>query len=201
MAFCGLGEGIGPCSRRLYPKWLFVKKVTHSQHLLLLCGCQLADATSLVLLDQPAGSWEGSVTVNLTWLVTAVIPVLRWCLGLDPTDVKVGTILWSAAPQKCGEKDVSQYVFVVAGCECDPRGSVSDLCDQLSGQCACHSHVTGRRCDRCQPGFWGFPQCRLCECNNLSEMCDEKGQCQNCRDHSTGQHCDRLHSKKTHLTY
>ncbi|XP_067447150.1 laminin subunit beta-4 [Thunnus thynnus] len=77
-------------------------------------------------------------------------------------------------------------------CQCDPSGSVSELCDQVTGQCACRLGVTGRRCGRCQTGFWGFPQCRPCECNGLSDVCDEQsGECRNCRDHATGPHCDR----------
>lgn len=95
-------------------------------------------------------------------------------------------------------KNISKNVFVVAGCECDPQGSVSDICDQQSGQCACQPHVMGQRCDHCQPGFWGFPLCQPCECNHLSEMCDgETGECQNCRDHATGPNCDRLHTETT----
>ncbi|XP_008292613.1 laminin subunit beta-4-like [Stegastes partitus] len=77
-------------------------------------------------------------------------------------------------------------------CECDPRGSVSELCDQVRGQCACRAEVAGRRCDRCQTGYWGFPQCRACQCNGLSEDCDaESGECRSCREHSAGPNCDR----------
>jgi coxsackievirus/adenovirus receptor len=41
-------------------------------------------------------------------------------------------------------------------CECDPTGSLSLLCDPLGGQCECKPHVTGRRCDQCMPGTFGF---------------------------------------------
>uniref|UniRef100_UPI0037E8F603 laminin subunit beta-4 n=1 Tax=Semicossyphus pulcher TaxID=241346 RepID=UPI0037E8F603 len=77
-------------------------------------------------------------------------------------------------------------------CECDPRGSMSEMCDQVRGQCACRSEVAGRRCDRCQTGFWGFPFCRVCECNNRSDECEEEtGECVNCREHAAGPQCDR----------
>lgn len=86
-----------------------------------------------------------------------------------------------------------------AACECDPSGSVSELCDQIRGQCACRSDVTGRRCDRCQMGFCSFPFCRACECNGLSEECDEEtGECLNCREHATGPNCDRYYNIYTH---
>lgn len=72
---------------------------------------------------------------------------------------------------------------------------MSELCDQVRGQCACRSEVAGRRCDRCQTGFWGFPFCRPCECNGLSEVCDEQtGECLNCREHATGPNCDRFYT-------
>nr|XP_054589276.1 laminin subunit beta-4 [Nothobranchius furzeri] len=77
-------------------------------------------------------------------------------------------------------------------CECDPRGSVSEMCDQVRGQCACRSQIKGRRCDQCQSGLWGFPLCRLCDCNGLSEVCEElTGECVNCREHAAGPSCNR----------
>ena len=42
------------------------------------------------------------------------------------------------------------------GCECDVTGSESSLCDKYTGQCPCKNNVGGRKCDRCQPGFYGF---------------------------------------------
>ncbi|XP_078794464.1 laminin subunit beta-4 isoform X3 [Oryzias latipes] len=77
-------------------------------------------------------------------------------------------------------------------CECDPRGSISECCDQVEGQCVCHPEVVGRRCDHCKAGFWGFPDCRPCECGGHSETCHgETGACVNCREHTTGVRCER----------
>uniref|UniRef100_A0A3B4ZA53 Uncharacterized protein n=1 Tax=Stegastes partitus TaxID=144197 RepID=A0A3B4ZA53_9TELE len=96
---------------------------------------------------------------------------------------------------RCCDTCAPLICFVLLpACECDPRGSVSELCDQVRGQCACRAEVAGRRCDRCQTGYWGFPQCRACQCNGLSEDCDaESGECRSCREHSAGPNCDRFY--------
>lgn len=36
-------------------------------------------------------------------------------------------------------------------CECNPHGSVSDECHELTGQCNCRPGITGRDCSHCQP--------------------------------------------------
>lgn len=56
---------------------------------------------------------------------------------------------------------------------------------------------TGRKCERCSPGYYGFPhlpagKCTPCECNpagSLNDECDtETGQCR-CRAGSIGRDC------------
>jgi len=44
-------------------------------------------------------------------------------------------------------------------CQCNRDGTQETgfgppVCDQLSGQCQCKIHVTGRNCDRCEDGFY-----------------------------------------------
>lgn len=39
-------------------------------------------------------------------------------------------------------------------CDCDPGGSYSPDCDQETGRCNCRPHVTGRRCDQPEPGYF-----------------------------------------------
>nr|XP_034195684.1 laminin subunit alpha-1 isoform X1 [Osmia lignaria] len=63
--------------------------------------------------------------------------------------------------------------------------------------CVCKPGYTGRKCERCSPGYYGHPhlpdgKCMPCNCNSagsLSDECDmETGQCR-CRAGSTGRDC------------
>ncbi|XP_026097959.1 laminin subunit beta-2 isoform X1 [Carassius auratus] len=80
-------------------------------------------------------------------------------------------------------------------CECDPQGSLISECDVRGGQCRCRPNISGRRCDKCAPGAYGFGPsgCKLCECSlegSQSRFCDQySGQCP-CRAGAFGQRCD-----------
>ncbi|GFX23698.1 laminin subunit beta-1 [Trichonephila clavipes] len=39
-------------------------------------------------------------------------------------------------------------------CSCDPGGSIDNNCDVITGQCRCRAHVTSRRCDQPESGFF-----------------------------------------------
>ncbi len=56
-------------------------------------------------------------------------------------------------------------------CQCDFQGSLSFECDKFGGQCPCKSGVIGRTCSRCQTGYFGFPDCRPCDCPSTA-LCD-----------------------------
>uniref|UniRef100_A0A665VCL0 Laminin, alpha 5 n=1 Tax=Echeneis naucrates TaxID=173247 RepID=A0A665VCL0_ECHNA len=95
----------------------------------------------------------------------------------------------------------------VVGCEvcnCSRPGIVSTdvSCDTLSGQCRCKNNVVGRQCDRCAPGFYGYPNCRLCDCNEAGteeEVCDSfTGQCL-CKENVQGSRCDQCRVGTFHL--
>ena len=43
-------------------------------------------------------------------------------------------------------------------CQCHPLGAYSATCDPSTLQCTCKPGVGGRRCDRCEPGYWGLPR-------------------------------------------
>ncbi|XP_072569193.1 laminin subunit beta-1 isoform X1 [Paramormyrops kingsleyae] len=88
-------------------------------------------------------------------------------------------------------------------CHCDPRGIVSPAspCDQISGDCACKRHVTGRYCSECQTEYWGLSNdvsgCRPCDCDfggAYDNRCiTEDGQCK-CLPHLVGRQCSDVQS-------
>uniref|UniRef100_A0A4X2JNT0 Laminin subunit alpha 3 n=1 Tax=Vombatus ursinus TaxID=29139 RepID=A0A4X2JNT0_VOMUR len=83
-------------------------------------------------------------------------------------------------------------------CDCHAMGAVSPTCNPEGGQCQCRPNVIGRRCARCQTGYYGFPFCKLCHCGQ--RLCDEttgkcicpprtvKPQCEVCEKQSFSYH-------------
>ncbi|KAG9332520.1 hypothetical protein JZ751_014618 [Albula glossodonta] len=89
-------------------------------------------------------------------------------------------------------------------CNCSRPGVTSPdtTCDTNSGQCRCKSNIIGRQCDRCAPGFYGYPNCRQCNCNEAgteSDVCDSvTGQCL-CKENVEGARCDQCRVGTFHL--
>uniref|UniRef100_A0A8C3RW26 Laminin subunit alpha-5 n=1 Tax=Chelydra serpentina TaxID=8475 RepID=A0A8C3RW26_CHESE len=79
----------------------------------------------------------------------------------------------------CRDAAISLSLFYNNGaqpCRCHEAGAVGGQCELFGGQCACKSNVIGRECSRCATGYWGFPNCRPCDCG--TRLCDEvTGQC------------------------
>ena len=46
-------------------------------------------------------------------------------------------------------------------CGCDPKGSVSENCDD-EGTCSCKKNVCGPKCNKCCTGYDNFPKCDKC---------------------------------------
>ncbi|XP_059533348.1 usherin [Myotis daubentonii] len=81
-------------------------------------------------------------------------------------------------------------------CRCNPFGSVSKLCDPLSGQCECKAEASGLRCDTCREHFYGLDitGCKACACDPTGSLprtvCDAgTGQCR-CKPRVGGRQCD-----------
>ncbi|PVD23436.1 hypothetical protein C0Q70_16705 [Pomacea canaliculata] len=49
-------------------------------------------------------------------------------------------------------------------CECDLRVSTGD-CEEGTGRCFCRPEYTGLNCDRCNIGYYGYPNCIPCDCH------------------------------------
>lgn len=78
-------------------------------------------------------------------------------------------------------------------CSCSTAGSVSSACHQQTGKCTCEPNYTGPKCDRCQPGHYGYPNCQRCDCDaqgSIGSACDSlTGQC-SCKSIYTGRQCN-----------
>ncbi|XP_012581228.1 PREDICTED: laminin subunit alpha-1 [Condylura cristata] len=88
-------------------------------------------------------------------------------------------------------------------CDCDPWGSLSSVCikDDLHsdlhkgkwpGQCPCKEGYTGEKCDRCQLGYKGYPDCAPCGCNMTGSVNEDP--CLEpclCKANVEGKECDR----------
>ena len=88
-------------------------------------------------------------------------------------------------------------LYLSKDCGCSTSGSLSTICDEDFGNCACRPNYTGTQCDSCTEGYYGFPNCFLCDCNAEGSLegrlnsCDSvDGQCF-CKPTYSGQKCDR----------
>ena len=45
------------------------------------------------------------------------------------------------------------------------------------GQCSCKDHVIGQKCERCEPEYFGFPECKQCSCPPTATCNEETGDC------------------------
>lgn len=71
-------------------------------------------------------------------------------------------------------------------CNCDAEGAnAKHRCEAFGGQCECKPNVIGRACSRCAPGFYGFPDCKACNCPVTATCNEETGECI-CAPHVTG---------------
>ncbi|XP_046687641.1 laminin subunit beta-1-like [Homalodisca vitripennis] len=77
-------------------------------------------------------------------------------------------------------------------------GSIGLQCNEVSGHCKCHEGYAGAQCNSCARGYYGFPQCRPCDCNRAGTnpqhcpggvcVCDDNGQCP-CKSNAAGRKC------------
>lgn len=75
-------------------------------------------------------------------------------------------------------------------CECDFQGSLSFECEKFGGQCECRPNIIGRQCKACKTGYYGFPDCKPCNCPSTAYCEPATGECI-CPKHVTGERCDQ----------
>ena len=86
----------------------------------------------------------------------------------------------------------SATLSLFTACRCDLRGATNKTCRVRDGQCYCKRGFGGLNCGSCKKGFYGFPDCRQCECNGFSDDCDqETGVCFDCFYGRSGNHCEK----------
>lgn len=77
-------------------------------------------------------------------------------------------------------------------CRCRGQYSTGD-CDRNTGQCLCKTKYAGKNCDRCNVGYYNFPRCIPCDCNQNAtntNACQlpRNGQCP-CKAGFGGKYC------------
>lgn len=55
-------------------------------------------------------------------------------------------------------------LFYTIGCDCEEFYSTGN-CAEETGQCECRPQFLAPHCDDCSEGYFGYPNCRPCECN------------------------------------
>ena len=70
---------------------------------------------------------------------------------------------------------------------------MDDTCDDVTGKCPCRPHVIGLKCDKCEIGYFGFPDCEPCNCDDNGSRdvaCDDNtGKCF-CKTNVIGDKCN-----------
>lgn len=63
------------------------------------------------------------------------------------------------------------------------------MCEKFGGQCECKENIINRQCTECRDGYFGFPNCKKCNCGK--KRCDPiTGSCI-CPYGTTGKECDK----------
>ncbi|ALC44510.1 LanA [Drosophila busckii] len=84
----------------------------------------------------------------------------------------------------------ADYNSGALSCNCDYEGSTSFECHPFGGQCQCRNNVIGRQCTACRTDYYGFPDCKKCDCPSIA-MCDANtGECK-CPPNVEGALCDK----------
>ena len=86
---------------------------------------------------------------QLKLLVITVTSASRDTLDFQIARVSCTRHMRSSEPTQC-----------LLECMCNTEGSVGDTCEDATGKCSCMPNIIGHKCDKCAPGFFGFPDCQ-----------------------------------------
>ncbi|CAL8279923.1 unnamed protein product [Lota lota] len=91
------------------------------------------------------------------------------------------------------------------GCDCSPTGiqtTGGPGCDSVTGQCPCKPRIGGRQCNRCATGYYSYPDCVPCDCNQSGvtpDVCHpDTGKCL-CKRNVGGARCDACKDTSFHF--
>ncbi|CAH0382822.1 unnamed protein product [Bemisia tabaci] len=82
---------------------------------------------------------------------------------------------------------VTNYNSAALPCQCNIEGSLNFECSQFGGQCKCRPNVIGRRCELCETGYYGFPNCKPCDCP--AKLCEQNTGACLCPQNVIGEKC------------
>lgn len=94
----------------------------------------------------------------------------------SPTTKKPATTTTTTTTTK--EPTTKSTEVSTTGCDCDVRGTKTCM---PTKECICRENFTGTKCDQCTAGYYNFPACIACDCDNratLPGICSkETGKC------------------------
>lgn len=89
--------------------------------------------------------------------------------------------------------NIFQNIIQILACNCNHFYSTGN-CAEETGLCECRPEFEAPHCDTCSYGYFGYPDCRPCECNlNGTDgyYCEaQDGRCP-CKFNFAGDHCNR----------
>lgn len=90
---------------------------------------------------------------------------------------------------------ILKFVLLVPACQCNYFYSTGN-CEEGTGRCECRVEFTPPNCDSCSFGYFGYPECRPCECHlngTRGFHCESTGgQCP-CKPNYAGKFCNKCH--------
>ena len=96
--------------------------------------------------------------VNVQISISTVVFILKTVALLSDYAALIWrTISYNSTSSKCRlQPGHGNTAAGCPACTCDVTGSLSDRCDDVTGQCSCRPGVGGLRCDVCRPAFYSL---------------------------------------------